>query len=101
MSLNGRSTCASVAPPPRTSIQARQRVNLTVSPLSAPVSARTLPGPTVAPISNLRVVSTSTVGGVKTVTIAWDASPTPGAWYDITLDGFQVRSVPVSITFNL
>ncbi len=74
------------------SIQVRQRVNLTVSGLSAPVTARTLAGATVAPISNLRVVSIDKVGGVNTVTIAWDASPTPGAWYDISLNGVGNQS---------
>jgi hypothetical protein len=70
------------------SIRVAQRVNLSVSPLSAPVTVTTLPGPTVAPITNLRVVSTATVNGIKTVTIAWDASSTPGnVWYDISLNG--------------
>jgi hypothetical protein len=68
-------------------IRVAQRVNLNVSALSAPITVTTLPGPTVAPISNLRVVSTAVVGGVNTVTIAWDASSTPGAAYDITLNG--------------
>ena len=69
------------------SIQVQQRVDLRLSPLSAPIIVRTLPGPVVAPITNLRVVSTTSSGTGNTITLAWDASATPGAAYDITLNG--------------
>jgi hypothetical protein len=44
-----------------------------VSPLSAPITVRTAPPLAVAPVTNLRVVSSSRTE----ITVAWDASTTP------------------------
>ncbi len=70
------------------SVQVRERKDLNVSPLSKPFVFRTLTGVTVAPISNLQVVSATT----DAITVAWDASPNQGASYLVRLNGEPSRT---------
>lgn len=70
------------------SITVQENTNGRISGLSAPVIARTLAAPVIAPVTDLRATSVSG----KAIVVTWTASATPGVFYEISLNGIGNQS---------